>query len=90
MFVYQVPGVSVAVIHNGKIDWARGLCDHCRSWAEVKSPPAGSLVADAGVFTGQWSGQTKSRSLPATQVPVGIARYQSVNRCPIFSLLVRK
>lgn len=25
MFVYQVPGVSIAVIHNGKIDWARGF-----------------------------------------------------------------
>lgn len=25
MFVYQVPAVSIAVIHNGKIDWARGF-----------------------------------------------------------------
>lgn len=25
MFVYQVPGVSIAVIHNGKVDWARGF-----------------------------------------------------------------
>src|SRR5215469_14597204 len=25
MFVYQVPGVSIAVIHNGKIDWVRGF-----------------------------------------------------------------
>ncbi|WP_161597890.1 serine hydrolase [Novosphingobium ginsenosidimutans] len=24
MAAYQVPGVSIAVIHNGKIDWARG------------------------------------------------------------------
>src|SRR5215469_14640768 len=25
MFVYQVPGVSIAVIHHGRIDWARGF-----------------------------------------------------------------
>jgi CubicO group peptidase (beta-lactamase class C family) len=25
MFVYQVPAASIAVIHNGKIDWARGF-----------------------------------------------------------------
>src|SRR5258707_6145667 len=25
MFVYQVPGVSIAVIHNGAIEWAMGF-----------------------------------------------------------------